>query len=73
MKIYGGLDLYIHVFLTSDLVGGEWSVASPSHFIPSKRAPWYLLDRRMRRRENSFLYQNSNFDPSVVHEVKGLG
>jgi hypothetical protein len=23
MKVYGGMDVYIHVFLTSALVGGE--------------------------------------------------
>jgi hypothetical protein len=25
MKTYGGVDVYIHIFLTSALVGGEWS------------------------------------------------
>jgi hypothetical protein len=29
MKIYEGVDVMIHVFLTTALVGGEWS-ASPS-------------------------------------------
>jgi hypothetical protein len=24
MKTYGGMDIYIHVFLTWALVGGEW-------------------------------------------------
>jgi hypothetical protein len=35
MKVYGGVDIYIHIFLTSALVGGEWSASRPSHFTPS--------------------------------------
>jgi hypothetical protein len=27
MKTYGGVDVQIHVFLTSALVGGEWSAS----------------------------------------------
>jgi hypothetical protein len=32
---------YIHAFLTSALVGGEWSASRPGRFIPEKepRAP----------------------------------
>jgi hypothetical protein len=30
MKTYGGVDVYIHIFLT--LVGGEWSASCPSRF-----------------------------------------
>jgi hypothetical protein len=29
MKTYGGVDVQIHVFLASPLVGGEWSVSRP--------------------------------------------
>jgi hypothetical protein len=29
MKMYGGLDVYIHIFLTSALAGGEWSASRP--------------------------------------------
>jgi hypothetical protein len=39
MKTYGGVDVYTHVFLTSALVGGEWSAARPGRFIPGERAP----------------------------------
>jgi hypothetical protein len=35
MKAYGGVD----VFLTSALVGGEWSVSRPGPFNPGERAP----------------------------------
>jgi hypothetical protein len=30
---------YIHVFLTSALVGGEWSASHPSYFTPGERSP----------------------------------
>jgi hypothetical protein len=39
MKTYGGVDVYIHVFLTSVLVGGEWSASRPCRFTPKKRRP----------------------------------
>jgi hypothetical protein len=38
MKTYGGVDVYIHVFLTSALVGGEWSASGPDCFTPGERA-----------------------------------
>jgi hypothetical protein len=39
MKTYGGLDVYSHAFLTSALVGGEWSATRPGHFTPGERVP----------------------------------
>jgi hypothetical protein len=30
----GGVDVYIHIFLTSELVGGEWSASRPCRFTP---------------------------------------
>jgi hypothetical protein len=39
MKTYGGVDVYIHVFLTSALVGGEWSASRTGPFIPGEAAP----------------------------------
>jgi hypothetical protein len=38
-KAYGGEDVKIHIFLTSALVGGEWSASRPGSFIPGERAP----------------------------------
>jgi hypothetical protein len=47
MKVYGGgVDVQIHIFLTSTLVGGEWSVSRPGCFIPGERAPGTHLIRR---------------------------
>jgi hypothetical protein len=34
MKAYGGVDVSIHVFLTSALAGGEWSASRPCRFTP---------------------------------------
>jgi hypothetical protein len=39
MKTYGGVDIYIHVFSTSALVGGEWSASRPGRFTPGERVP----------------------------------
>jgi hypothetical protein len=39
MKVYGGVDVLIHIFLTSALVGGEWSASRPCRFTPGERAP----------------------------------
>jgi hypothetical protein len=38
MKAYGGVDVYIHIFLTSALAGGEWSASLPARFAPAERA-----------------------------------
>jgi hypothetical protein len=39
IKAYGGLGVYIHVFLTSALVGREWSASLPLRFTPRQEAP----------------------------------
>jgi hypothetical protein len=39
MKAYGGLDVLIHIFLTSALFGGEWSASRPVRFTAGERAP----------------------------------
>jgi hypothetical protein len=39
MEAYGEMDVYIHIFLTSALVGGEWSVSHPGRFTPWESAP----------------------------------
>jgi hypothetical protein len=46
MKVYGGVDILIHVFLTSELIGGEWSASRPCPFTPGK-STWNPLDRRL--------------------------
>jgi hypothetical protein len=39
MKAYAGVDVQIHIFLTSKLAGREWSASCPCHFTPGERAP----------------------------------
>jgi hypothetical protein len=38
MKTYGGVDVYSHIFLTSALVGGEWSASRPCRFTAGENA-----------------------------------
>jgi hypothetical protein len=38
MKTYEGVDVEIHVFLNSVLVGGKWSASRCGRFTPSERA-----------------------------------
>jgi hypothetical protein len=39
MKAYGGVDVQTQVFLTSALLGGEWSASRPGRFAPGERSP----------------------------------
>jgi hypothetical protein len=39
MKAYGGVDVFSHTFLTSALVGAEWSASRTGRFTPEERAP----------------------------------
>jgi hypothetical protein len=39
MKAYGGVDVLIHIFLTSAVAGGERSASRPGYFTSGERAP----------------------------------
>jgi hypothetical protein len=39
MKGHGGVDVQIHIFLTSVLFGREWLASRPGRFTPGERAP----------------------------------
>jgi hypothetical protein len=39
MKAYGGVDVQMHIFLTSALVGGEWSASRPGRFTLGEEVP----------------------------------
>jgi hypothetical protein len=39
MKAYGGVNVWIHIFLTLALAGGEFSASRPSRFTPKEPAP----------------------------------
>jgi hypothetical protein len=39
MKMQGGMDVLIHVFSTSALVGGKWSALRPGSFTSGEKVP----------------------------------
>jgi hypothetical protein len=39
MKAYGGVDVQIHIFLTSAVAGGEWPASPLGRFTPEEIAP----------------------------------
>jgi hypothetical protein len=47
MKMYWGVEVKLHVFLTSTLDGGEWSASNSGRFIPEERPARNPLDRRL--------------------------
>jgi hypothetical protein len=59
MKAYGEMDVEIHIFLTSALAGGEWSVSPPGRFTPGEMVPGRKLggtqSRSGRRGEEKIL------------------
>jgi hypothetical protein len=78
MKAYGVVYVKIHIFLTSALVGVEWSASRPCRFNPRKRTPsthWIggWADPRASlddlERENSYPHLDSNSDPLIVQSV----
>jgi hypothetical protein len=77
MKAYEAVDVYVHVFLTSALVG-ECSVPHPSRLKPRRKNTPYPLARRLGepwnrcgRREEKILLLPPDFnsDPKVVQPV----
>jgi hypothetical protein len=55
-KTYGEEAVYIHVFLTSALVKGEWSDSLPCRFTPGERAsPLHPVDRRLTGPHSQFV------------------
>jgi hypothetical protein len=78
MKAYGGVDVWIHTFLTSAIAGGEWLASRPCRFTPGEITP-VPLDRRLGEapepdrttwgRENCWHYRDSNSDPSVFQPL----
>jgi hypothetical protein len=78
MKTYGGMNVLIQVFLTSAVVGSEWSASRPGHFTTAERnrvthltggwvGPEIGLNDMERRK--SYPYQDSSSDPSAVQPV----
>jgi hypothetical protein len=38
VKVYEGVDVYIHIFLSSAIAGGKQLASRPSYFTPGERA-----------------------------------
>jgi hypothetical protein len=76
---YGVVDIWIIVFLTSALVGGEWSASRPGRLTPPGKeravpigweAGWTSDPVWTTwRGEKSCFYWDSNFEPSAVQPV----
>jgi hypothetical protein len=72
MKTYGAVDVQIQIFLTSALVGGEWSASRLGRFTPEKKLR-YPLNRRLggpqrrseRRGEEKILVPTGTRTPSL--------
>jgi hypothetical protein len=48
----GGMEVYIHAFLTWALDGGEWSASLPGRFNPGKRtSSIHCIEGLVRRRD----------------------
>jgi hypothetical protein len=52
MKTYGGVDVNIHVFLTSALFGSEWPASRRGRFTPRGNRHGYPLNRRLGGPQN---------------------
>jgi hypothetical protein len=72
MKVYEGVDVWIHVFLTSALDGGDWSASRPGRFIPGERPPFtHWIGGAPEpvwttwRGEKSYPYRDWNSDPPL--------
>jgi hypothetical protein len=52
MKMYKGVEVYIHIFLTLALVGGEWSPSPRLGHLPFGKEPHYTLDKRISGAQN---------------------
>jgi hypothetical protein len=68
MKMYGEVDVYIHIFLTTAVVNGEWLTSRHSPFIPKERdSDTYWIGGWVGPRTGlDDPYRDSNFDTSIV-------
>jgi hypothetical protein len=72
MKEYEGVVVYIHILLTSALVGSECSASRPCRFTPRGKSPRYPLDGRLggtqsrsgRRGEEKILDSTETWNPT---------
>jgi hypothetical protein len=73
--MYGGMDVWIHTFLTLALFEGEWSASHPYCFISKERSlgTHWMQDRTDCTddwgNENYWPYQDSNSNCSVIQPL----
>jgi hypothetical protein len=74
MTVYGGVDVQIHIFLFSALVGGEWSASRPGRFIPGERAPGsHWIGGWVDHRASLDDVEKRKFLPPLGLELRPLG
>jgi hypothetical protein len=74
MKAYGGVDVQIHIFLTSALARGEWLVSHPWRFNPGERAPGtHWIGGWVDHRGDLDDMEKRKFLTVLGHELRPLG
>jgi hypothetical protein len=76
MEVYAGVDvfMYIHIFLTSALAGGEWSASRPGRFTPGVRTPGsYWIGGWVDPRDDLDDFQKREFLTLPGLELRTLG
>jgi hypothetical protein len=66
MKVYGGMDVSISVFLTLALVRGQWSASHPSHFTHGGIVQVSIGEEDDVEKRKIELLRDSNSDLSAV-------
>jgi hypothetical protein len=83
MKMYWGVEVQLHGFLTLVLDGGEWSASHPGRFTPRERAPgthwiggWVgtraILDVVVKKKIPSSHWESNPRTPIVQHTVSKI-
>jgi hypothetical protein len=74
MKACEGVDVYIHIFLTSALAGGDWSASRFSSFTRGERTPGtHLIGGWVDLRTGLDIVKKRKFFTLTVLEYRPLG
>jgi hypothetical protein len=73
MKTYGGVDVYIHIFLTSTLAAGEWLASPYGRFTLEKGRPGtHWIGGRVNPRAGLDDLENRKFLTLLGLEIRTL-